>query len=101
MKATTFLTGVGQVEGIDLGLILIVVLLVAAVLMVFYLVPLRLYIAAASSGAPVSILSLIAMRLRRVPPAAIVNPLISATKAGLEPMARDLKRTAEATSSGW
>ena len=48
-----------------------------------YLVPVGLWIAAWSSGAPVGIFTLIAMRLRRVVPGAIVNPRISAIKAGL------------------
>ena len=52
-------------------------------IMFLYLVPLGLWIAAWSSGAPVGIFTLIAMRLRRVVPGAIVNPRISAIKAGL------------------
>lgn len=50
----------------------------------FYFVPFGLWVAAASSGASVSITTLIAMRLRRVPPGSIVNPRISAVKAGLD-----------------
>ncbi|MCA9538373.1 MAG: flotillin-like protein FloA [Myxococcales bacterium] len=49
----------------------------------FYFVPVRLYIAAALSGASVGIGQLIAMRLRRVRPSDIVDPRISAVKAGL------------------
>jgi len=49
-----------------------------------YMVPLRLWVAAKASGATVSMLSLIAMRLRRVPPDQIVNARISAVKAGLQ-----------------
>ena len=49
-----------------------------------YFVPVRLWIAAVFSGARVSIGTLIAMRLRRVPPAKIVNARISAVKAGLD-----------------
>ena len=56
--------------------------LIGAILFL-YLVPLGLWIAAWSSGAPVGIFTLIAMRLRRVVPGAIVNPRISAIKAGL------------------
>ncbi len=55
-----------------------------AVVVVLYMVPLRLWIAAKASGAGVSMLSLIAMRLRRVPPDQIVNAQISAVKAGLK-----------------
>jgi uncharacterized protein YqfA (UPF0365 family) len=53
------------------------------VLMFFYFVPVTLWIAAVASGAGVGIGQLIAMRLRRVPPSTIVNPRISAVKAGL------------------
>ena len=51
---------------------------------ILYFVPLGLWIAAFSSGAYVSIGTLIAMRLRRVSPSMIVKPRISAVKAGLE-----------------
>ncbi len=51
---------------------------------ILYFVPVGLWIAAMSSGAGVGIGTLIAMRLRRVPPSAIVNPRISAVKAGLD-----------------
>ena len=50
---------------------------------ILYFVPVGLWIAAYSSGAYVGIGTLIAMRLRRVPPGVIVKPRISAVKAGL------------------
>ena len=60
----------------------------AAALVVFiaimYLVPLRLWIAAKASSAGVPIFTLIAMRLRRVPPATVVEARIAAVKAGLD-----------------
>ncbi|MBS3984309.1 MAG: flotillin-like protein FloA [Selenomonadales bacterium] len=46
-------------------------------------VPLGLWIAALAAGVPVGIVTLIGMRLRRVPPARIVNALIKSNKAGL------------------
>jgi len=50
-----------------------------------YFIPIRLYIAAISSGVKIRIFKdLIGMRLRRVPPSIIVEGMISATKAGLE-----------------
>ena len=49
-----------------------------------YFVPLGLWVTALFSGVNVGIGTLIGMRLRKVSPAAIVRPLISATKAGLE-----------------
>ncbi|AFZ68098.1 flotillin-like protein FloA [Deinococcus peraridilitoris] len=51
--------------------------------MFFYFVPVGLWITAIFSGVRVSIGTLIGMRLRKVNPAEIVRPLISATKAGL------------------
>ena len=51
------------------------------VLIVMYFVPLGLWIAAWSSGAFVGIGTLIAMRLRRVSPSAIVKPRIRGVKA--------------------
>jgi uncharacterized protein YqfA (UPF0365 family) len=58
---------------------------------ILYFVPVGLWIAAYSSGAYVSIGTLIAMRLRRVPPSIIVKPRISAVKAGLSISVNDLE----------
>jgi uncharacterized protein YqfA (UPF0365 family) len=58
---------------------------------IMYFVPLGLWIAAFSSGAYVGIGTLVAMRLRRVPPASIVKPRISAVKAGLAIELEDLE----------
>jgi uncharacterized protein YqfA (UPF0365 family) len=65
----------------------------ALVLLIFvlYIVPIPLWIAAWSSGASVSLATLIGMRLRRVPPATVVNARISAVKAGLEVSIDDLE----------
>jgi len=49
-----------------------------------YFIPIGLWISALASGVYVSIFSLIGMRLRKVPPRDIVEPLITATKAGLK-----------------
>lgn len=59
-------------------------LAVVAFFIVLYMVPLQLWIAAKAAGAGVTMLTLVAMRLRRVPPDQIVNARISAVKAGLE-----------------
>jgi uncharacterized protein YqfA (UPF0365 family) len=71
-----------------LGVLLLLVIVTAAVL---YLVPLNLFIAAWASGARVSLLTLVAMRLRRVPPATVINARISAVKAGLDISLNDLE----------
>jgi uncharacterized protein YqfA (UPF0365 family) len=47
-------------------------------------VPIGLWIRAMASGVHVSFLTLFGMRFRKVAPAAIVDPLITARKAGLE-----------------
>lgn len=62
-------------------LILIVVLLVLATF--FRFVPVGLWITAMFSGVKVSIMTLIGMRIRRVRPSNIVDPMIKATKAGI------------------
>jgi uncharacterized protein YqfA (UPF0365 family) len=49
-----------------------------------WLIPLQLWVAAWSSGAYVGLMTLVAMRLRRVTPTGIVNPRITAMKAGLD-----------------
>lgn len=63
---------------------LLIAAVVVVVLSVFFsFVPVMLWIAALASGVKVGIFTLVAMRLRRVIPSRIVNPLIKATKAGL------------------
>jgi uncharacterized protein YqfA (UPF0365 family) len=63
---------------------LIIFLIVVALFIVFSFVPLGLWISALAAGVKVGIVDLIGMRLRRVSPAKIVNPLIKAEKAGLD-----------------
>lgn len=50
----------------------------------FSYVPVGLWISARAAGVRVGLFNLMAMRIRRVVPARIVNPLIKATKAGLD-----------------
>ena len=79
---------------IDFGALGAIGLLAAALLVavfVLYVVPVPLWIAAWSSGAPVGLFTLVGMRLRRVPPATIVNARISAVKAGLGISINDLE----------
>ena len=60
-----------------------IVLALVLLVILFWFVPFRLWISALSSGAKVSIFSLIGMRIRRVPPSKIVLPLIKLTKANI------------------
>jgi len=68
----------------DTSSLFILVASVAGVVLFFYFVPLKLWVAAMFSGARVSIPDLVAMRLRRVNPSIVVNARISAIKAGLQ-----------------
>jgi len=56
---------------------------IISVAVFFYFVPVRLWLQALTSGASVGIGTLIAMRLRKVPPAGIVMPRIAALRAGI------------------
>lgn len=78
----------------SLGLIGLIVLLVIAVIvfcLILYMIPVRHWIAAMFSGVPVGIFALIGMRLRRVPPAEIVDALIQVRKAGIDVRADTLE----------
>jgi uncharacterized protein YqfA (UPF0365 family) len=65
------------------AILVLVVFIVGLFGLLFYFVPVKLWIAARMSGVSISLLSLIGMRLRRIPPVEIVNPLINAIQAGL------------------
>ena len=71
-----------------LGLLIPAIVLLIVIL---YIVPIPLWIAAWSSGAYVGLPTLVGMRLRRVPPATVVNARISAVKAGLQISIDDLE----------
>jgi uncharacterized protein YqfA (UPF0365 family) len=77
--------------GVEIGFVGIVILVIVALILVLYLIPIPLWIAAWASGAYVGLLTLIGMRLRRVPPSTVVNARISAVKAGLEISINDLE----------
>jgi uncharacterized protein YqfA (UPF0365 family) len=73
------------------GILVLLLVIVAALILVLYLVPIPLWIAAWASGAYVGLLTLIGMRLRRVPPSTVVTARISAVKAGLDISINDLE----------
>jgi uncharacterized protein YqfA (UPF0365 family) len=76
----------------ELG-IWIVVAFVALVLLWFilYFIPIGLWFSALVSGVRISLIQLVLMRFRKVPPSVIVNQLIAGTKAGLHLTANDLE----------
>ena len=67
-----------------IAITLIAIVVFVGLMVLFYFVPIGLWITAIFSGVRVGIGTLIGMRLRKVPPAEIIRPLISATKAGLD-----------------
>ncbi|WP_413470650.1 flotillin-like protein FloA [Thermoactinomyces vulgaris] len=69
--------------GMDFGSLFSVILIIIAISLFFSFVPVMLWITAMASGVYIGLTTLIGMRLRRITPARIVNPLIKARKAGL------------------
>jgi len=65
-------------------MILIIIVTFIALSIFFTFVPIMLWISALAAGVKVGIFTLIGMRLRRVIPARVVNPLVKARKAGID-----------------
>ena len=65
-------------------LMFILIGLVAFLILFTYFIPIGLWISAAAAQVYVGLLTLIGMRLRRIPPPLIINSLVSARKAGLD-----------------
>ena len=61
----------------------IAIIIILFIILFFTFIPVGLWITAYFSGVKISMGTLIGMKLRRVVPSRIVNPLIKATKAGL------------------
>ena len=74
-----------------LGSGFILVIIIAAVMLFLHFVPLGLWISALAADVRVSIITLVGMRMRRVPPAQIILPLIKANKAGLDVQVNQLE----------
>ena len=70
------------IDPVSLIIIIVAVLLFLVIFLSF--VPIGLWISAAASGVNVGIFQLIGMRIRKVVPKRIVDPMIKATKAGLK-----------------
>jgi uncharacterized protein YqfA (UPF0365 family) len=69
---------------LSVGLAMALVFIAVIFLVIFFrFIPVGLWIRALASGVRVSFLTLFGMRFRKVAPAAIVDPLITARKAGL------------------
>ena len=67
-----------------LSVLILIVLIVVFLLILFGFVPVGLWITSMAAGVHISIGSLVGMRLRRIQPKRLVEPLIKARKAGLD-----------------
>ncbi|MBO4385002.1 MAG: flotillin-like protein FloA [Clostridia bacterium] len=64
-------------------LVAIIIAVICFIIIFFSFIPLGLWISAAASGVRVGLFTLVGMKIRKVRPARIINPLIKTTKAGL------------------
>ena len=71
------------------SLLILIVAVIAGLLLLFYLLPINVWIPAIFSGVRISLLELAFMRIRRVPPSTVANALILTSKAGLENISPD------------
>lgn len=77
-------------EGIGM-IVIIAIVSIIALWLIFYFIPLGLWFNALVSGVRISLLQLILMRWRKVPPGVIVTSMIMGTKAGLKLNANELE----------
>ncbi|NJP36495.1 flotillin-like protein FloA [Alkalicoccus luteus] len=68
----------------QIGIYIVIGVILVGVVILFTFVPVALWISAWAAGVKVGIFQLVGMRLRRVIPHRVVNPLIKAVKAGLD-----------------
>lgn len=66
---------------------------IAGLWLLLYIFPVSLWISAVFSGVQINLMSLVFMRIRKVPPPLIVNSLILATKAGIKDINTQLLET--------
>lgn len=71
--------------------IVLILAVIVGIVVFFYFIPVNLWFTAVVSGVRVSILQLVLMRIRKVPPSLIVNAMINATKAGLKVTINDVE----------
>jgi uncharacterized protein YqfA (UPF0365 family) len=82
----------GNAEGVIIGAFFIIFVAIIGFAVLSYFVPIPLWISALSAGVNVSLMKLIGMRMRRVPPDRIIHPLVKAHKADL-PLTSDQLET--------
>lgn len=74
-----------------ISLLVMFIVVIIAIFIFLYFVPVNLWITAVFSGVKVGLFDLVFMRIRKVPPRVIVESLITATKAGLKITTADLE----------
>lgn len=80
-----FILGSTSFDSVEAFIPLIIVgIIIIAVAILFTFIPVMLWVSALAAGVKVGIFTLIGMRLRRVVPARVINPLIKAHKAGID-----------------
>lgn len=72
-----------SIDPATLGTLLLIGIIIIAAAVIFTFVPITLWISALAAGVRIGIFTLVGMRLRRVIPSRVINPLIKAEKAGL------------------
>src|SRR3546814_9802173 len=85
----------------EIATILFIVGGIIAFFLILYIFPVNLWFTAYLSGVKVSLINLVLMRLRKVPPALVVNGLITSTTAGPNLTSNDIEthyRSEEHTS---
>lgn len=75
--------------GIEFTIFLLAAIVIVALAIFLYYVPLFLWISAIVSGVNISLIQLFLMRIRKVPASLIVQAMIEAHKAGLSEVSRD------------
>jgi len=68
----------------EISLIIIIAASIVGLWIIFYFIPVGLWFQALVSGVKISLLQLVFMRWRKVPPGTLVRAMIEGTKAGLE-----------------
>jgi len=76
-------------EELSIGFFGLIAVLIVLFIVILYYVPILLWFSALVSGVRISLLQLVLMRIRKVPPQVIVRAMIESHKAGLESVSRD------------
>ncbi|MEK6481329.1 flotillin-like protein FloA [Catalinimonas sp. 4WD22] len=71
------------------SILIIIGAVILGIMLLFYILPINIWVPAVFSGVRVRLLNLTFMRVRRVPPSTIANAMILASKAGLSDVSSD------------